>query len=311
MPLKHSLLATLVAVIWGINFVAIEFGVRDVPPLLFLAMRFVVVVLPAVFLVARPAVPWPVVVKVGLFMSVGQFGLLYSAISLGMPPGLASLVLQAQVVLTVIFASVRLHERPTRAQLLGVGLGALGLVVVGTGRSDTTPLLPLLLVVAGAVSWACGNVVARAAGPASGLSMTVWSALVVPVPLLALSLLLDGPAEVGHALTHLTWEAGVSTLYTAVLASLVGYGIWNHLLGLHPASSVVPFTLLVPPVGMLTAWLVLDEVPNVAEAGGGALLLAGVAVVALLGGRGGRNGQGRDATRARAHTPDVVRQSHA
>lgn len=307
MPARHRLLAALVAVLWGVNFVAIEFGVREVPPLLFLSMRFVVVVVPAIFFVARPAVPWPVVVKVGLFMSVGQFGLLYSAIALGMPPGLASLVLQAQVVLTVIFAAVRLHERPTRAQVAGIALGAVGLGVVASGRSDSTPLLPLLLVLAAATSWACGNVVARSAGPTSGLSMTVWSALVVPVPLLALSLLLEGPDEIADALTHLTWQAGVSTLYTAVLASLVGYGIWNHLLGLHPASSVVPFTLLVPPVGMASAWLVLDEVPNAAEAGGGALLLLGVAVVALS----GRRGRGAGAPEPNAPAPDVVRESPA
>lgn len=284
MPFKDSLLAVLVAVIWGVNFVVIERGLEDVPPLLFLTMRFVLVALPALFLVARPPVPWPLVVQVGLFMSLGQFGLLYTAIALGMPPGLASLVLQAQVVLTVVFAAVRLHERPSGRQLVGVILGAVGLGVVALGRSAATPGLALLLTLAAATSWACGNVVARRVGPSSGLSMTVWSALVVPVPLFGLSLLVEGPHEIATALTHLSWEALASTAYTAVLASWVGYGLWNSLLGRHRASAVVPFTLLVPPVGMTAAWLVKGEVPNAAEAVGGALLLAGVAAVALGGG---------------------------
>ena len=107
--------------------------------------------------------------------------------------------------------------------------------------------------------------------------MTVWSALVVLVPMLGLSLALDGPDAVGHALTHLTLAPVLSTLYTAWLASLVGYGIWNTLLARYPASAVVPFTMLVPPVGMLTAWLVLGEVPNAAEVVGGVVLLLGVA----------------------------------
>lgn len=107
--------------------------------------------------------------------------------------------------------------------------------------------------------------------------MTVWSALVVPVPMLGLSLALDGPDAVGHALTHLTLAPVLSTLYTAWLASLVGYGIWNTLLARYPASAVVPFTMLVPPVGMLAAWVVLDEVPNAAELAGGVVLLLGVA----------------------------------
>lgn len=283
MPLKDSLLAVLVAVIWGVNFVVIELGLDGVPPLLFLALRFLVVAAPALWLVARPQVPWQLVVQVGLFMSLGQFALLYTAMAWGMPPGLASLVLQAQVVLTVVFASVRLHELPSGRQVGGVVLGVVGLAVVALGRSAATPLLPLLLTFAAATSWACGNVVARRVGPASGLSMTVWSAIVVPVPLLLLSLGVDGPDAVARALTHLSAAAVLSTAYTAVLASLVGYGIWNSLLGRHQASAVVPFTLLVPVVGMTAAWLVLDELPNAAEAGGGALLLAGVATVALSG----------------------------
>lgn len=288
MPLKDSLLAVLVAVVWGVNFVAIELGLDDVPPLLFLAMRFFIVAAPAWWLVARPQVSWSLILQVGLFMSLGQFGLLYTAMAWGMPPGLASLVLQAQVVLTVVFASIRLHEMPARRQVAGVVLGVVGLAVVAVGRSAATPLLPLLLTLAAATSWACGNVVARRVGPSSGLSMTVWSAVVVPVPLLLLSLLVDGPHEVVRALSDLSLAAALSTAYTAFLASFVGYGIWNSLLGRHQASAVVPFTLLVPVVGMTAAWLVFGEIPNAAEASGGALLLAGVATVALAGRRRAR-----------------------
>ncbi|WP_163186199.1 EamA family transporter [Cellulosimicrobium sp. SL-1] len=316
MPLRPSLLAVLVAVVWGVNFVVIDLGLGDMPPTLFVALRFLVVLVPAVFLVPRPRARWRDVLLVGAFMSLGQFGLLYTALALGMPAGLASLVLQAQVGLTVLFAAAALREVPTRAQLVGVLVGAAGLVVVGVGRSASTPALAFVVTLAAAASWAVGNVVTRRAGSRrdhgstsrsqgspsrdlgstsrdqgsasagrgssprpglEGLSMTVWSALVVPVPMLGLSLALDGPDAVGHALTHLTLAPVLSTLYTAWLASLVGYGIWNTLLARYPASAVVPFTMLVPPVGMLAAWLVLDEVPNAAEVVGGAVLLLGVA----------------------------------
>ncbi|QJW37921.1 EamA family transporter [Cellulosimicrobium protaetiae] len=308
MPLRSSLLAVLVAVVWGVNFVVIDLGLGDMPPTLFVALRFLVVLVPAIFLVPRPRARWRDVLLVGTFMSLGQFGLLYTALAIGMPAGLASLVLQAQVGLTVLFAAAALREVPTRAQLLGVLVGAAGLVVVGVGRSASTPALAFVVTLAAAASWAVGNVIARGAGrrdhgspsadrgspsadqgsPSAeqgsrsrpgldGLSMTVWSALVVPVPMLGLSLALDGPDAVGHALTHLTLAPVLSTLYTAWLASLVGYGIWNTLLARYPASAVVPFTMLVPPVGMLAAWVVLDEVPNTAELVGGAVLLLGVA----------------------------------
>lgn len=293
MPLRHSLLAVLVMAIWGTNFLAIDAGVADVPPALFVAIRFVVVLLPAIFLVPRPAAPLKDVLVVGLFLSLGQFGLMYTAIWLGMPPGLASLVLQAQVVFTVLFASVTLRERPTTPQLVGVAIGAVGLLVVGVGRSAATPGLAFLLTIAAAASWATGNVIVRRLGspdqaagapqgPLAGLSMTVWSALVVPVPMFGLALALDGPSDVGYALTHLSTPAILSTLYTAWLASLVGYGIWNTLLARHRAGAVAPFTMLVPVFGMTGAWLALGEVPNVAEAVGGALLLLGVAITSGL-----------------------------
>ncbi|HET9020804.1 MAG TPA: EamA family transporter [Ornithinibacter sp.] len=301
MPPRHVALAVLVAVVWGANFVVIDLGLGDVPPTLFVAVRFVVVLLPAVFIVPRPAVPWRDIVAVGTFMSLGQFALLYTALAVGMPAGLASLVLQAQVVVTALLSALLLHERPTRPQVVGILVGVVGLAVVAVGRSAATPALGLVLVVAAATSWAVGNVAARRAathatprattraanGPADrpggggfrdGLSMTVWSALVVPLPLFALAVAIHGPDAVAYALTHPTVPALLSTAYTAWLASLLGYGIWNTLLARHQTSAVVPFAMLVPVVGLTVAWLVQGELPNGWETAGGALLLLGVAV---------------------------------
>lgn len=275
---RDSLLAVLVAVLWGCNFVAIHVGLRDVPPFLFLAVRFVLVAFPLVLLVPRPRASWRAVVAVGAFMSLGQFGLLYLAMSIGMPAGLASLVLQAQVVLTILIAALALGERATRRQVVGAGIGTAGLATVAAGFGAGASLLPLVVTVGAALSWAVGNVVARAARVESGLSLVVWSALVVPLPCLAVSLVVDGPDAIGTALAGFGWSALLSTLYTVVGASLVGYTIFNRLVARYPASSVVPFILLVPPVGMLAAWLALDEVPNPVEAVGAVVMLVGVAV---------------------------------
>lgn len=282
---RHSTLALLVAVLWGVNFVAIDLGLHpdgaEMPPLLFVAMRFTLVVLPCIFFIRKPDVSWKAIIGVGLFMSAGQFGLLYLAMALGMPAGLASLVLQAQVLLTVLLAAGFLGERPSRRQFAGVVLGVAGLAVVAVGRSLVAPVLPLMIVLAAALSWAAGNIVARQAKAASGLGLVVWSGALVPLPLLGLSLLVDGPGAVSRALLEVQPITLLSAFYTAVFGSLVGYGIWNRLLGLYPSSAVVPFTLLVPVVGMTTAWLVLGEVPTPAEVTGGLLLLAGVAIAVL------------------------------
>ncbi len=275
---RDRALVVLVTLIWGLNFVVIDWGMVGVPPLLFLALRFVVVSLPAVLLVPRPAARWSVVALVGLFMSLGQFGFLYLSIAAGLSPGLAALVLQAQVVLTILIAAATLRQPPTRTQAVGVGVGAIGLLLVGLGRGGEKPLLALVLCLLAALSWAIGNVISRASGVTGGLSLTVWSALVVPVPALVGSLLLDGPAAIGGALVGLSWEALVATAYTAILASLVGYGIFNTLLSRNAASAVVPWILLVPPVAMASAWVLIGDPPSGSELLGGIVMLLGVLV---------------------------------
>jgi O-acetylserine/cysteine efflux transporter len=136
----------------------------------------------------------------------------------------------------------------------------------------------LLLCLGGALSWGWGNVVSRRLRVRSGLSMTVWSGAVVPLPMIALALALDGPDSVVHDLSEVSWRVMASAAFTALFASLLGYSIFNGLLARYPASSVLPFTLLVPPVGLLSAWLLMDQRPAPLEALGGGLLLAGVVV---------------------------------
>lgn len=276
--LRDSLRAAMVTTIWGINFLVIGWGMEGVPPLLFAAIRFTVVLLPAVFLVPRPDAPWPKILAVGTFMSLGQFAFLYSSMHAGMPPGIAALVLQAQVILTVVFAAGVLRERPSRRQAVGVAVGTVGLVVVGIGRGGHITLTALVLCLLAGVSWAIGNVVSRSSGIRGGLSLTVWSALVVPVPLFLLSLALDGPGDVADALAGFSWKSLVSTLYTAGLASLLGYAVFNGLLSRYAPASVVPWVLLAPVVAMAAAWLLLAQRPNAGETLGGAVLLLGVLV---------------------------------
>lgn len=276
--LRDSLLAALVATLWGINFVVIDWGMEGVPPLLFAAIRFAVVVVPAIFFVRRPDAPWRFIIGVGVFMSLGQFGFLYLSMYLGMPPGLAALVLQAQVIFTMLIAAGVLREIPAPAQLAGAIIGSTGLAIVAVGREGSVPLVALVLCLMAALSWGIGNVVSRASGISGGLSLTVWSALVVPIPLLALSLIIDGPAAVGAAVAGLSWESIVSTLYTAVICTLFGYAIFNRLLSNYPSAAVVPWILLAPVAGIAAAWAVLQEVPNTAEWIGGILLIAGLLV---------------------------------
>lgn len=278
MTTRDTMLAALVAALWGFNFVVIDWGMGTVPPLLFAAIRFTVVAVPACLFVPRPKVPFRTVAAVGAFMSLGQFGLLYVSMHAGMPAGLAALVLQAQVVFTIVIAAGVLRERPTRSQIVGVLLGVVGLVVVAVGRGGHVPATALVLCLLAGLSWGIGNVVSRAAGVPGGLGLTVWSATIVPVPLALLSLAVDGPHAVASGLGAFGWHAALSTAYTAVLCSLVGYAVFNGLLARYPSAYVVPWVLLAPVVAMATAWPLRHEVPKAAELVGAVLLVAGVLV---------------------------------
>lgn len=285
MQLKHALLAALTAAIWGVNFLAINATLQDVPPLPSLALRFLLVIFPWVFFIKRPKASWKIVVAIGLTTSLGQFTLLYLGLALGMPVGLAPLVLQAQVLFTALIAMGVLKEKPGRGQLIGIGIGVVGLTIVGVGRAQVAPILPFILTLVAAFSWAIGNVITRIAqkdssqvsGKSSGLSMAVWSGTVVPIPMYLLSLIFEGPTALAETLGELHWPAIIGALYTALVSTLVGYGIWNSLLSRYPASAVGPYSLLIPVVGMAAAWIALHEVPSGTEVLGGGLLLAGVA----------------------------------
>ena len=176
------------------------------------------------------------------------------------------------MLLTVVIAAVWLRERPSLLQRAGVALGGAVLVIIAVGRGLSAPLLPLVVLVLAAVSWGIGNVLTRRAGAltgrGSGLGLTVWSGLVVPLPALALSLVFEGPAAIGAALGHLQWQALASTAYTAYLSSLVGYGVWNTLLGRYPVAKVTPFAMLVPVFGMAAAAVVFGERPHALELAG-------------------------------------------
>jgi O-acetylserine/cysteine efflux transporter len=276
MPRRHVLIATLVAVIWGVNFVVIHVGLESFPPLLFAALRFCLVALALPF-VPRPGVPLRYVVAVGVFLSAGQFGLLFVGIDQGMPAGLASLVLQLQAAFTVGLAVLLLGERPRPAQLAGGTLALVGIGIIAAGRASALPLGALALTIGAALSWGIGNVATRKASSPNPLGLLVYSSLIPPLPLLSLSLLTERgqPVEIG--------AGGVlALLYVVVLSTLLGFGVWAWLLSQHPASTVAPFTLLVPVVGILSAWLLLSEVPSAAELGGAAVVLAGLALTVGL-----------------------------
>lgn len=281
---KDLALALLIICVWGVNFAVIKIGVVGVPPLLLGALRFTLAAFPALLFFKAPRVPLRWYVIYGLTISVGQFAFLFSAIHVGMPSGLASLVLQSQSIFTLLLASWLLRERWQAHQLLGLALASVGLLVIGSAHGHNAPgagmpLLGFALTVLAALSWACGNIVTRVVsryGPMNQLAFVVWASLVPPLPFMALSLWLEGASAITQSLTHLSLSTLAAVAYLAWMATLLGYGLWTYLMSRYAANRVAPFSLLVPLVGLTTGWLVFGEALGPLHWIGGGLLMLGL-----------------------------------
>lgn len=282
MSVRHRALAVLVAAIWGVNFLAIHASLEAFPPFLLAALRWTTLAVPALLFVPRPRIAWRWLLLYGAGFGVAQFAFLYWGMAAGMPTGLASLVLQCSAPFTVLLGVALAGERLTRRRAIGVVVAVAGLAVVGVARGAVAAWFPFLLTVLGGLGWAFGNLAVRRAGPVHPLRLTLWMSVVPPIPLLALSLAVEGPARIAAAFDpdSLTSSTGLWAIaglaYTVVIATVIGSGTWAWLLGRHPASAVAPFSMLVPVTGIAAAWLVLGERPRGWEWVGAALVVGGV-----------------------------------
>jgi O-acetylserine/cysteine efflux transporter len=280
MPLRDRLLAACVAVCWGINFPATALALEHFPPFFLVALRYTLLAIPTLLFIPRPKIPLRWLLGVGIGIGILQFAFLYLGMASGMPSGLASLVLQASAPFTVIIAGIWLREHISRRAAVGVGIAVLGLAAIAVHRAQVAALLPVILTLCGALGWAIGNVSSRQAKAPNPLHLTLWTSVIPPIPMLILSLAVEGPARVGESLaTAFTLQAlpaVLGLLYVVVVATVIGYGIWNSLLARHPSSTVAPFSLLVPVVGVVASWVAFGEAIDLVEFVAGLAVIGGV-----------------------------------
>ncbi len=275
---KDLLLALVVIIVWGMNFVVIKVGLDDIPPMLLGALRFMLAVFPAILFIKRPQIPFRWLLAYGATISLGQFAFLFSAMKVGMPAGLASLVLQSQAFFTLFFAALFLGERLRATNFIGLLIAAGGLLLIGMQGDRSMTLAGFVLTICAASMWALGNIVTRKVGKVNLVGLVVWGSLIPPIPFFALSWLLEGPQAIESALRGIGWSSILVLLYLAFGATILGYSLWSRLLSRYPANTVAPFSLLVPVVGLTSAALLLDEHLGVMQAIGALLVMLGLAI---------------------------------
>ena len=281
LPRLHFFLALAVMAVWGTNFVVIKLALTHLPPLWLAAMRFACAFAPAVFFLKRPNVPWSNLAGYGVLIGAGQFGLLFMAMKADITPGLASLVVQLQVVFT-IGLSMRLTGETVRAfQWVALALAAAGLGVILTHADGSATPAGVGLVMCAAFCWSCGNMVSRAAGKVDMLAYVVWASAFAIPPLIVFALIVEGwPAVVNgvQSADTATWAA---VIWQAVGNTMFGYGVWGWLLARHPAATIAPLALLVPVFGMGASALYFGEPLQGWKLLAAALVMSGLAISLL------------------------------
>ncbi|WP_188398324.1 EamA family transporter [Sporomusa sp. GT1] len=285
MQKRDILIGLVVVIVWGLNFIAIKVGLRDIPPLLLVVLRFVLTCFPIIFFLPRPPISWAWLLALSLSINVGQFSLLFIGMKVGMPAGLASLVLQSQAFFTLLIGVAWLGEQWRWNHLAGLFLAGSGMTIIGSQQGGEMTATGFGLVIAAAACWGAGNVIMRRATvgiPAFPiLSLIVWMGVAAILPLMVLSLWLEGYDAWVAAWHTAGWASLGALIYLALFATIIGYGLWGKLLSRYPAAVVSPFALLVPVVGLTSSVLLLGETVSFWQGVGALLIMIGLVVHVL------------------------------
>jgi len=273
-------IAVTVAVIWGLAFVASRIALDELSPSLMTALRFAIAAVPCLF-VRKPDISWPLLVAISFALFLGQFLAQAIGIAHGVPVGLASVIVQSQALFTIAFAVIAFREWPTPMQSAGIGIAAAGLLLIcGTVGYDFSVSAFLVLMIS-PVSFAIGNLLLRRAQGVAMFDLFAWLCLASAVPLLALTLVADGPRPTWHALAQMSLTGFVCMLGLGGLSTSIAYWLWGRLLRDYPAAQVVPFALMVPFVGSAASSIVFGERFGPLRLAGMLTVIGGIAVMLL------------------------------
>ena len=273
---QSIVLGAIAATLWGLSFVASAVALEALSPPQLTAVRFLIAAIP-VLVLPRPRVTWTRLVPIGLTLFAGQFLLFFLALAMGLPPGLASVTQQTQVLFSTVLAAIFLGDLPRRRSVGGMLIAFAGLVLIALSVGRSGPIAALAVGIAAAFSWAIGNVLIKQLGPVPVLPLMAWLSLVPPVPALVVSSFYPGPSLL-TAIASAGWWRLAAMLYLGLAATLIAYAIWGRLLTLYPTSMAAPFTLLVPVVGVTASAVILGERFTALRAAGIGLMLCGVAI---------------------------------
>lgn len=275
MKLKDTLLALLVIIIWGVNFSIVKIGLEEIPPILFSALRFTIISIPAVFFIPPPKTSFWNIIGVGVFLGVLQFTLLFYAVKFHASAGLSSLILQAQVFFTIGLGIILFKEIISKIQIIGIIIAAIGFVSFFFVSNENITLMGVNLILLAAFCWAISNIIMKGIEDVNLLHFMIWVSLIPPIPLFILSFFTEtqDPVSIISTASIISWG---SLIYGSYLSTLLAFSIWGFLLKKYSTATIMPFSLLIPIVAIITSNIVLRESISILQLIGGSLILIGL-----------------------------------
>ncbi|WP_444930754.1 EamA family transporter [Microbulbifer sp. SSSA002] len=282
MPLLRVLQALACALIIGMAYPIIKLALGDVPPLLLTAVRFSLVGLPLVFFFPFPKTSALSVLLIGIFLQFLTTGLAYFALRADAQAGVASLLMQCQVIFTLIFSVCFFADKVSRQQLIGllIAIGGFVLFFIHADEDGATTVKGFVLLVGSGMSWAIGNMVLKTMKGVNLLHLMVWASLVPPIPLFVMSYYMETQKPIAILLgaSPMAW---VAIFYQSFLITLLAFICWGDLIRRYSSAYVAPFGLLVPVFGLLGSRVLLDESMDAVEWGASVLVFAGIALCVI------------------------------
>jgi O-acetylserine/cysteine efflux transporter len=278
MKTEDVLLTVMVMVLWGLNFVVAKVGLEELPPMLLVGIRFLLVALLLIGLVPIPRGHIGKIAALSMSMGALHFGLMFMGIR-DVDAAVASVAIQLQVPFAALLAWIFLGDRLGWRRLGGMALAFLGIVVIAGEPRMMTNLTPLALIVTASFLWAVGNVQLRDLRAVGPMALNAWLALfAAPQMLIASAVFEDGQWE---ALAGAGWKGWGAVVYMIVFVTIIGYGFWYRMAQRYPVNLTMAHTLQVPVWGVLASVGLLGERLTWAMVAGSLLTLAGVAVIVL------------------------------
>ncbi|MBI1384449.1 MAG: EamA family transporter [Rhizobiales bacterium] len=278
LTLADYAMGVAVALVWGMGFVFAKAAVAHFPPILLMALRFGVTALALVWFVRPPLAHMGALLVISLIGSALQYSMTFTGLK-GLDASATVLVLQLEVPFLTLLGAIFLGERVAIRKWIGIALAFAGVYLIAGEPRVAGALHALLLVMAGAFTWAIGQALIRRLEGVDGLTVTTWVAVLATVELTVISLIFEeGHVEAIRTAGPVVW---ITVAYMGLVMTALGYWLWNSLIRRHPISSIAPFLLLLPVFSTAGAIVFLGEALTPGLLVGGAIVLAGLALILI------------------------------